>query len=269
MEKNFIDRADELTPSVNDTQYKRILVIGDIHGKFDEFISMWEKINVTSDDLVIFVGDYIDRGNQSVEVLQWLMKKSHEENIICLCGNHEQMMTSTFFRKANPNDWLYNGGKNTLDGLKKIENPAVLAEIINFVANLAIYHSIEIGGKEYIFVHAGIEEGFSLDEQDIFYLLWERKKFLDKDEGYNGKATIIIGHTPIQRLYIEKIPDSNNNALMIDLGYGEKFLVANTQEENIKIQPYKIPDRNILMLDTGSQGKISCVDILTGEFWQS
>ncbi len=59
---------------------------------------------------------------------------------------------------------------------------------------------------------------------------------------------------------------------MLNGGPCIKFLIAHTQEENIKIQPYKIPGRNILMMDTGSyikDGKISCVDILSGEFWQS
>ncbi len=59
---------------------------------------------------------------------------------------------------------------------------------------------------------------------------------------------------------------------MLNGGYCIKFLITHTQEENIKSQPYKMPNRNILMLDTGSymnNEKISCVDILSGEFWQS
>ena len=92
------------------------------------------------------------------------------------------------------------------------------------------------------------------------------EEFLAKDSGYNGDAMVIVGHTPIQKLFIE------NNSVMFDAGYIGKFLIANTQKKNIKIQPYKVPNRNILMMDTGSymeDGKISCVDILSGEFWQS
>ena len=264
MERNFIDRANELTPPVNDTQYKRILVIGDIHANFDGLMSLWEKVSVTADDLVIFLGDYIDRGKQAAEVLQWIMQKSKYENFIFLFGNHEQMMVSTFSNRYEPEFWLSNGGNSTLRNLKM--NPEVLIEIINFIANLAIYHSMKIGGREYIFVHAGIRGNFSMEEQDVEYLLWAREEFLNKNNGYNGDAMVIVGHTPIQKLFIE------NNSVMFDAGYIGKFLIANTQKKNIKIQPYKVPNRNILMMDTGSymeDGKISCVDILSGEFWQS
>ena len=264
LEKNFIDRANELTPPVNDTPYKRILAIGDIHANFDGLISLWEKISVTADDLVIFLGDYIDRGKQSAEVLQWIMQKNKEENFIFLCGNHEQMVLGTFSKRYEPNFWLLNGGNSTLGSLKT--NPDFLVEIVNFFANLAIYHSMKIGGREYIFCHAGIEEKLSMEEQNFEYLIWAREEFLAKDSGYNGDAMVIVGHTPIQKLFIE------NNSVMFDTGYYGKYLIANTQEENIKIQPYKIPKRNILMMDTGSYikgGKISCVDILSGEFWQS
>ena len=263
-QKNFLDNAQELIPPVNDTPYKRILVIGDIHANFDGLISLWEKISVTADDLVIFLGDYIDRGKQAAEVLQWIMQKSKDENFIFLCGNHEQMMVSTFSKRYEPEFGLSNGGNSTLSNLKT--NPEVLVEIVNFIANLAIYHSMEIGGREYIFVHAGIRGNFSMEEQDVEYLLWAREEFLAKDRGYNGDAMVIVGHTPIQKLFIEK------NSVMFDAGYIGKYLIANTHEKNIKIQPYKIPNRNILMMDTGSymeDGKISCVDILSGEFWQS
>lgn len=270
--KNFLNNAQDLVPPKNDTPYKRILAVGDIHGNFDVLMSLWKKISVTADDLVIFLGDYIDRGNQSAEVIQWIMQKSKEKNFIFLCGNHEQMMVGTFTKRYEPEFWLSNGGNSTLRSLKQIEPADILVEIVNFAANLPIYHSMKIGGRDYIFVHAGIEEKFSMDEQDFEYLLWERANFLSKDRGYYGAAMVIVGHTPIQKLFIEKIPDSNENALMLNRGPGIKFLIAHTQEENIKIQPYKIPNRNILMLDTGSymkDGKISCVDILSGEFWQS
>ena len=219
------------------------MAVGDIHANFDGLMSLWEKINVTSDDLVIFLGDYIDRGKQAAEVLQWIMQKSKDENFIFLCGNHEPMMVGTFTKRYEPEFWLDNGGNSTLKSLKT--NPDFLVEVVNFLANLPVCHSMKIGGRDYIFVHAGIEEKLSMEEQDIECLLWERTNFLSKDRGYHGAAMVIVGHTPVQKLFIEKIPDSNENYLMLNGGPGIKFLIAHTQEENIKIQPYKIPGRNI------------------------
>ncbi len=73
--------------------YKRILVIGDIHGEWDKFQSLYEKIGFTPpDDLLIFLGDYIDRGPKPLQVLDWMMAHEEEANIIMLRGNHEQMM---------------------------------------------------------------------------------------------------------------------------------------------------------------------------------
>ena len=70
MSENFINNAEEIIPPVNDTPYKRILAVGDIHGKFNALKSLWKKLHVTDDDLVIFLGDYVDRGEGIANVLK-------------------------------------------------------------------------------------------------------------------------------------------------------------------------------------------------------
>ena len=72
--------------------YKRILAVGDIHGCFEKLISLWKKISVTPEDLVIFLGDYVDRGRENVKVLKWIMTESKKKNVVALCGNHEDML---------------------------------------------------------------------------------------------------------------------------------------------------------------------------------
>ena len=78
-QKNFLENAQDLIPPVNDTQYKRILAIGDVHACFDKLISLWKKISVTADDLVIFLGDYVEGGDQNLNVLRWLMEQNKNE----------------------------------------------------------------------------------------------------------------------------------------------------------------------------------------------
>ncbi len=68
--KFFINDAEKIIPAVNDSPYKRILAIGDVHAAFDKLLSLWEKISVTEDDLVVFLGDYLyGLSDKNVETL--------------------------------------------------------------------------------------------------------------------------------------------------------------------------------------------------------
>ena len=136
--RNFVKNAENFFPRVNDTPYKRILAIGDIHGYFEKLISMWKKVAVTPEDLVIFLGDYIDRGEKSAEVLRWLMEKARQKNIIILRGNHEQMLFDTAHAVTDSAEdkeirmiWSINGGQATLASIKK-EN-LNFQEILKFI----------------------------------------------------------------------------------------------------------------------------------------
>ena len=244
--KNFVNGMEGIIPTVNDSNYKKVIAIGDIHGCFDKLMSLWKKLEVTDNDLVIFLGDYIDRGAQVAETLKWILEQSKKENIIFLRGNHEQMLMDTFQRKMDKLTWLFNCGPATISGLSKLksEDETFIKCFLSFLENLPLYHSLTIDGREFIFVHAGIEAGVPLDEQSEEFLLWARETFFDV---YDGDAVIISGHSPVQAF--------------------ERFGVANNP------RPVKLPDKNILLMDTGSfirgSGKISAVDILTGEYWQS
>lgn len=244
--KNFINGMESIIPPKNDSPYKRILTLGDIHGCFDKLMSLWQKIEVTDNDLVIFLGDYIDRGAQVAETLKWILEQSKKENIIFLRGNHEQMLLDTFQGHMDKLTWLFNCGPATIQALSKLkaEDKTFIERFQNFVENLPLSYSIEIGGRQYMFVHAGVDSSKPLDEQTEDFLLWAREKFFNT---YDGDAVIISGHSPVQAF--------------------EQFGVGDNP------RPVKLPGRNILLMDTGSfirgSGKISAVDILTGEYWQS
>lgn len=242
--KNFVSGMQDLIPVVNDSPYKRILVVGDVHGCFDKLTSLLEKVCLTDDDLVIFLGDYVDRGDNVAETLKWVLEQSKKKNFIFLRGNHEQMMLDTFHKRMNKLAWFFNGGRTTISGLNELksEDETFIERVLTFAENLPLYHSMTIGGREYVFVHAGIESGVPLDEQDENFLLWAREKFF---ENYNGEAVVISGHSPVQAF--------------------KEFGVLDNP------RPVKLSGRNVVMIDTGSfikgSGKISCVDILSGEYW--
>lgn len=244
-EKFFVAGSEEILPPVNDSPYKRILAVGDIHGKFKALISLWEKLDVTDDDFVIFLGDYIDRGEDVAKVLEWVMEHKDKKNFIFLRGNHEQMMIDAI--KSNGMDsftWLINGGKTTISALRELNSNKIVPfnEIRSFVENLPFSYSTDIGGRKYFFCHAGVDSKIPLDMQSQHFLLWAREEFFNNYDGYD---VIICGHSPIKFFYD---CDANNP------------------------RPIKIPEKNILMLDTGAfitDGRLSAVDILSGQYWQS
>lgn len=236
-QKNFVHDFGNLVPSKNDTPYKRILAIGDIHGEFTKLMSLWEKIKVSDDDLIIFLGDYIDRGSEVDKVLNWAMDLNQKKNIIFLRGNHEQMMLNADEFISSSLFWLRNGGNKTRAAIK---DEQFNKKVLDFAKSLPLSYKIEIVGRIYFFCHAGIDVNKNLDEQDEESLLWSREEFFNN---YEGEAVIVSGHSPVQYFF--------------------------TESEG---KPFRVPNRNVLMLDTWSFkefGCISCVDILSGEFWQS
>ena len=230
-------------------QYKRILAIGDIHGKYKKLSSVFNKINFNAEsDFLILLGDYIDRGEENLHCLQWAMKISELPNVIALRGNHEQMMLNFYVNGDYASAiWLPNGGKKTkaeLDEWSKTD-PDFLEKALKFIQARPLYYRMFIGKQEYIFCHAGLLPGVPVEQQSEDNLLWIRDEFYYH---YTGTAEVVVGHTPTP--YLCKLPGSPNQ---------DSYL------------PVRMSNK-ITMLDTGSflpKGRITCMDILSGDFWQS
>jgi len=195
-----------------------IFAIGDIHGCLKELTTLHKKI-LTHDkfdvkkDLLVYLGDYIDRGRGSKEVIDQIIKlKKNNIKIICLMGNHEEFMFDFLFNKKNNiENWLNFGLDQTLrsygievvsfikDGfdddviekLRKTLLSKMSEEHTNFFKNLELSFSSE----KYLFVHAGIDPKKALEDQTKKDLLWSRSKdFFDKD--FRSEKIIVHGHTP-------------------------------------------------------------------------
>ena len=242
-EKFFIDGAEKIIPSVNDSPYKRIIAIGDVHGKFSKLESLIKKISVTDEDLLIFLGDYIDRGNEVAEVLKWIMEHKDKSNYIFLRGNHEQMMLDAFKSSGKSKiNWIINGGKATLSALRELNSNKIIPfnDVLNFADKLPLSFSIKVGGRNYFFCHAGIDSNKPLEKQDEYFLLWSREDFFYR---YESNDVIVVGHSQIKHYFDY---DMNNP------------------------RPIKIPGKNIVMLDTSAcarGGRLSAVDLLSGQYW--
>ncbi|MBR5914276.1 MAG: metallophosphoesterase [Selenomonadaceae bacterium] len=230
-------------------QYERILALGDIHGRFDRLSSVFNKLNFdTEKDFLILLGDYIDRGNENLHCLQWAMQISKLPNIVALRGNHEQMMLYYYLMGTYESTiWLPNGGNRTkaeMDEWLK-HDPDFLKRALQFIDKRPYYYQTFIEGQEYIFCHAGLKPGISLENQTVESILWIREEFYN---GYNGTAEVVVGHTPTP--YLGNVP-------------GVKI--------KDRYYPVRLPNK-ITMIDTGSflpSGRISCIDVISGQIWQS
>ena len=237
---------EEIIPPVNDSPYKRILAIGDVHAAYDKLTSLWKKLSVTEDDLVIFLGDYLyGMGNKNIETLQWLIEHKKQKNIIFLRGNVDETYLHTLF-DLNGN-FFYRFNSRVVSGIKNVavKKSSFPNEIFDFLNNLPLSYQITVGGKKYFFCHAGIKVNIPLKAQTKRYLL-NHPKLRDFYRDYSGEAVIVVGHKSPKKIF--------------------------GSSENLDLtKPIKVPRKNILMLDTHAKedGCLSCVDVLSGEFWQS
>ena len=217
--------------------FRRILAVGDIHGHMEKLRSLWKQIAFDDkEDMLVFLGDYIDRGAAPVEVLRFVCAQvERHTNVHALCGNHEAMMLG--YIKTNGLDdfdpmdiWLMNGGKVTQQQLEAL--PAAESEsLVAFVKARPLYFRTQHSGQSILFVHAGVHP--ARKKQTSSDLLWIRDDFFDL---YRGAELVVVGHTPTQAI-------------------GGRDMSRNV--------PLFLPN-NIIACDTGSflpGGRISCVDV--------
>ena len=197
---------------------ERIFAIGDIHGCLDKLISLMDIIDIDPQrDTLVFIGDYIDRGPQSKEVVDYLIGLvDRQDRVILLKGNHEQMF-ELYLSGADRLTFLANGGHATLKSygmdIHSAENNRIPNEHIGFFDKLRLCHETD----QYIFVHAGLKSNIPLEDQDQWDMLWIRDEFIYSDFDF-GKR-VIFGHTPFRQ------PLVLDNKIGIDTGavYGNKL----------------------------------------------
>ena len=192
-------------------------IIGDVHGEYDTLLALVDKL--PKDAEIIFVGDLIDRGAKSKEVINFIRKNNYR----CTLGNHEDMMinygksfTKHYPKSANTSflhTWYNNGGDATLysynlikytGGLTCVENHEGMAQFqadIEWLKTLPLYIELDemINDKPVVISHASCSDVWhhhnNKDTQDTFreYALWHRRDPNPKSEIYN-----IFGHTPVE-----------------------------------------------------------------------
>jgi predicted MPP superfamily phosphohydrolase len=210
----------------------RLLAIGDIHGCCAALTTLWKMVQPRANDTIVFLGDYVDRGPESRQVLDLLVAESARPNRIFLRGNHEVMMLNAAENPFQAESWKECGGVETLISYgvtSAFEDwPAKVPEAHwTFLQRTEPYYET----AKHIFVHACLDPRLDLDDQPNDFLYWET---FDQLKRHKSGKKVVCGHTPVR------------SGEIADVGHG-------------------------VCLETGvAYGAwLSCLEVHSGEFWQS
>ncbi len=202
---------------------KRRIAIGDIHGCYKSLVKLIEsQIRPGKSDQLYFVGDYIDRGPASRDVLDYIIELANKGyKVFPLKGNHEDLLEKAIDDNKYLLAWFQNGAEPTLKSFgiheDEIYGPEVLRHIpekyIRFISALPYYYDLD----DYIIVHAGLNLSGPGRFEDIHSMLWSREI-----KGLNlldDKTAIVHGHTPMPIQTIRSnLKNTESKNLNIDAG---------------------------------------------------
>lgn len=209
-----------------------VYAIGDIHGRLDLLTDLLAKIAADADRhpedhgrRLVFLGDYIDRGMQSRDVVDALLARPWDGFASTfLMGNHEEAMLDFLEGRSDGLGWLSYGGLETLVSygvpvrrfpsdaqaiadLRRALRQAVPAAHVEFMSKCVLSH----GEGDYVFVHAGVRPGRAMEQQTQRDLLWIRDDFLRARLPLPGKV-VVHGHT------ICEVPQDLGYRIDVDTG---------------------------------------------------
>lgn len=193
-------------------------IIGDIHGEYEKLKKLVNLISadINDDDQIIFLGDYIDRGERSFDVVELLSGLPGLFNTFFLLGNHEEMFLNYYYTGEGLELYLRNGGEATINSyIEKVGKMKLPEKHISFFNNLKLYYE----GEDFIAVHAGLNPKIADPvKHNKDELLWIREPFFYADHRWN--KTIIFGHTPTRLLHKSDTIyyDERRNIIGLDTG---------------------------------------------------
>lgn len=201
--------------------------VGDIHGRLDLLVRLLERVEADAagrDHRLVFVGDYIDRGQDSAGVIRTLRALQVERpgRVICLKGNHEDLFLKSFGDPRTLRNWIYNGGDAMLASFGAKGLDGVPEDAVAWIAACPVSYEDELR----YFVHAGLRPGRPLAEQSEHDRLWIRDEFLVGDHDFG--RFVVHGHTPRPTGF----PDLRRFRLNVDTAavYGGRLTAARFTE---------------------------------------
>lgn len=182
-------------------------VTADLHGCYDPFIDLLQKIRFRPEDTLYVIGDVVDRGPEGVKLLQYI---KNTPNIILLLGNHEMMMRDALASGDNEL-WFYNGGMITFHRYLLLSADEK-AEVESYLASLPLFLDVTVDGRTFRLIH-----GCPMaDENDVENSVWERP---DPADVFFTDKTVIVGHTPTMCYGDDYHILHGKNIIDVDCGY--------------------------------------------------
>lgn len=219
-----------------------IYVMSDIHGNYTSYKKAMDAIPLKPEDTLYILGDVLDRGNHSMEVLLDMMNR---KNIIPLCGNHEVMaygvlqdhileemqveernITEEELRLQQEN-WFLNGGQKTLRLFQALPLETK-KNLLNYMGDFESYIQVQVNGQDYFLSHAGInhyDQNLDLEDYDVENFTFGR---IDYSKEFFPDKIMVTGHTPTRLIHDRgDTIYRGNNHIAIDCGsiFGGKLAV--------------------------------------------
>lgn len=206
--------------------------IGDIHGEIELLLDLYEKVvydidmRGESDNTIVFLGDYIDRGHGSIKVLDFLISLRDTQSLkhVFIRGNHEYMFLEAIENPLSHSDvgfWVNNGGMAVLREVGMdwdyFRETFPFQQYTRWIREeTKFYHET----KDYVFVHGGVDVRRDVCSQMPDYLIWARHMEKNHYRGY--KKMVIHGHTSFPEPFIDE------NRVCVDTSYhpSKKILTA-------------------------------------------
>jgi serine/threonine protein phosphatase 1 len=227
----------------------RTLVIGDIHSGLRALKQLLDIGKVTADDILIFLGDYVDGWSTAVETIEFLITLRKTHNCIFIRGNHDELCYDWLIQQTDNPTWVKHGGKSTIESYTRA-NTKTIAKHLLFYEGLENFY---LDSENRLFLHAGftnlkgVEHEYFVKTLYWDRTLWELAQSLhpnmsEDDEFYPDRLKnykeIYLGHTPVSKTLFDVVP---------------------------------VNAANVWNLDTGAafKGPLSMMDIDTKEIWQS
>lgn len=193
----------------------RVLAVGDIHGCFHALTALAQAVPFTDYAVLVTLGDHVDRGPNSREVIDWLLDWGRSHQVVCLRGNHEIIMMDALKDRFALRPWLEVGGMATMESYQG--GKAIPPEHRAFLENTLPWWETDT----HIFVHASVNPALPMEKQTDPDLYWKRVDF-SAPPHLSGK-TVVCGHSA----HKDGVPKSNGHLTCIDTwAYGGGWLTA-------------------------------------------
>ncbi len=204
-----------------------IYVISDLHGQYGKYKKVLNHLKLQDDDTLYILGDVIDGGEHSLEILQDM---ANHPNIYPIMGDHELMAINVLKDLYNEESshenlptlvdkWVKNGGQTTLDAFRQLDKDEAL-DLLDYLQDFAKYETIDVNDKSYILVHASLNnfaehkdlEEYSYEDLCCGQMDYEKRYFSD------NSIYIISGHLPTQQIHQKPSVFIKNHHIVIDCG---------------------------------------------------